>query len=290
MNDGLIKAIEETIADVTGDCHVVDCSHISGGCINDAKKLRTTAGDFFVKVNSAVRYPAMFKAEAKGLELLKSANEIYVPEVIGIGEYGGQQFLVTEFVESAVIAPNFWSDFGTSLARLHKHSNSVFGLDEDNYIGSLPQSNKKFNNWADFFIESRLAPQLKLARDKGLVGDKLTTHFESLYKRLDEIFPKEPPALLHGDLWSGNFMVSGEGRACIIDPAVYYGHREMDIAMTRLFGGFGAELYTAYNQEYPMEKGWEARLDICNLYPLLVHVNLFGGGYVSQVSSIVGQF
>lgn len=290
MNDGLINAIEEAIAQKIGDCKVVGTTPISGGCINDAKRLQTTAGDFFIKANSAVRFPRMFEAEAKGLSLLRSANEIYVPEVITYGEYGGQQFLITEFVEAERSVSNFWEDFGISLARLHRHSNTHFGLDHDNYIGSLNQSNTQADTWADFFVESRLQPQIEMARDKSLIDNKLISHFEGLYQKLPNIFPQEPPALLHGDLWSGNFMVSTEGKACIIDPAVYYGHREMDIAMTRLFGGFGLKLYSTYNEEYPMEKAWETRMDICNLYPLLVHVNLFGSSYVSQVESIIKRF
>ncbi len=290
MNAGLIEIIEKAISEQFGDCKVIGTRPISGGCINDAKRLQTTVGDFFIKVNSAIRFPGMFEAEAKGLKLLRSANELYVPKVITTGEFGGQQFLVTEFVESDIKADSFWEDFGTSLARLHRYSGNSFGLDHDNYIGSLAQSNTKADTWPSFFINNRLNPQLKLARDRGLVGEKLIKHFEGLYLKLPEIFPQEPPALLHGDLWSGNYMVSAEGRACIIDPAVYFGHREMDIAMTRLFGGFGYELYDAYNEEYPMEQGWEARMDICNLYPLLVHVNLFGGSYLSQVESIIRRF
>lgn len=290
MNAGLIKAVEDAINEKTGNCKVVGTSPISGGCINDAKRLQTTAGDFFIKVNSAVRFPNMFSTEAKGLELLRSVDEIYVPEVIAVGEFGGQQFLITEFIDSGERVDDFWEDFGISLARLHRHSNTGFGLDHDNYIGSLTQSNKEADTWIDFFIESRLNPQLEMGKDKGLITSRLITHFEGLYQKLPEIFPQEPPALIHGDLWSGNYMVSAEGKACIIDPAVYFGHREIDIAMTRLFGGFGYDLYVAYNEEYPMEKDWEARMDICNLYPLLVHVNLFGGSYLSQVESIVKHF
>ena len=180
--------------------------------------------------------------------------------------------------------------FGKQLAQLHQNTNTSFGLEESNYIGSLLQQNNLHNNWIDFFINERLKPQIKLARDNGKIDLSTITKFERLYTKLDEIFPEEPPALLHGDLWSGNFMVDEKGGPVIIDPAVYFGHREMDIAMTKLFGGFNQQLYQSYNEHFPLEKGWEQRVDICNLYPLMVHVNLFGGGYLEQVKSILNKF
>ena len=185
---------------------------------------------------------------------------------------------------------NFWENFGRGLAKLHKTTSDYFVLDHNNYIGSLTQSNRKRDNWIDFFVEERLGFQLKLARDSHLIDSGVLSAAEGLFNRLNEIIPKEQSSLLHGDLWSGNFMLGDQGEACLIDPAVYYGHREMDIAMTKLFGGFDHQFYEAYNQEFPMEKGWEQRMDICNLYPLLVHVNLFGGGYVSQLTSILKRF
>jgi len=129
-----------------------------------------------------------------------------------------------------------------------------------------------------------------MAVGSGRLNTSLSKSFARFCNQVESIFPKEEPSLLHGDLWSGNFMVNNEGNACIYDPAVYYGHREMDIGMSKLFGGFDKAFYLAYNQEYPMEKGWERRVEYCNLYPLLVHVNLFGGGYASSVSAILSRF
>lgn len=263
---------------------------IGGGDINEAICLQTDQGDFFIKWNNAKRYPGMFEAEAKGLELLKEADELFIPSVIGSGTAGNDSFLLLEFVTPGARIGRFMEDFGRSLARLHKHTAQEFGLDHDNYIGSLPQSNRNHDNWPDFFAIERLEKQVKMARNAHEIDSGTVAAFERLYKHFSSIFPIEPPALIHGDLWGGNYMTSPEGKACIYDPAVYYGHREMDIGMSRLFGGFGNEFYEAYNSEYPMGKGWNERIDICNLYPLMVHVNLFGGSYAYSVKSILRRF
>ncbi len=263
---------------------------ISGGSINDAYQLTTNQGSFFIKTNYKERYPKMFEKEAKGLGILQSTNAIRIPKVIAINEFENTSFLILEYIESSNPQPNFWQLFGKQLAALHQNTNDNFGLDYSNYIGSLLQQNNKHQIWTDFFINERLQPQLKLARDGNEIDVATISIFENLYKMLDDIFPQEQPALLHGDLWSGNFMVDEKGAPVIMDPAVYYGHREMDIAMTKLFGGFDAQFYDTYNECYSLEKGWEERMDICNLYPLMVHVNLFGSGYLGQVKSILSKF
>jgi len=263
---------------------------VSGGSINKAFKLKTNTGKFFLKYNHALKFPQMFEKEAKGLSLLSSAGEIEIPEVLHYGEAGQDAFLLLGYIESVEQVHDFWEDFGCRLAKMHSHHAQKFGLDHDNYMGSLHQHNTFHNNWTEFFIEERLGRQIKLARENGAIGRSDIRGFESLYKRLDDIFPETLPSLLHGDLWSGNFMVNAQGRACLIDPAVYYGHPEIDIAMSKLFGGFNPKFYEAYNEHNPLEKGWENRLDIYNLYPLMVHVNLFGGGYLGSVQRIIGRF
>jgi fructosamine-3-kinase len=263
---------------------------LGGGDINDAYRFETSAGSFFIKKNSASRFPEMFQKEAKGLQLLGSTNEISVPEVVLTGEDSDVSFLVLKYIQSATKSANFWEEFGKQLSNLHKHSNDFFGLNHDNYIGSLHQSNRKHKKWTDFFREERLKAQVKMARDNGRMDAGTVKIFDRFYSKLDEIFPAEPPALLHGDLWGGNFMVGEKGNPIIIDPAVYFGHREMDLSMSKLFGGFSAPFYKAYNSNFPLEKGWEHRMDYCNLYPLLVHVNLFGGGYLASVKSILQKF
>lgn len=263
---------------------------VGGGSINDAWRLETDAGRFFLKINSADRFPSMFEAEADGLRRLREAGPLKVPEVIAHGEDHDDSFLLLEWVEAGIKGPGFWADFGRGLAQLHRNTQERFGLERDNYIGSLVQRNTQESDWPSFFIHQRLEQQLKMARDRKRVEAGMAFRFERLFHQLDKLFPAEPPALLHGDLWSGNFLCDNMGRPVLIDPAVYYGHREMDLAMTRLFGGFDAELYAAYHTEWPLEQGWEERVDLCNLYPLLVHVNLFGGGYVAQVEGVLRRF
>ncbi len=269
---------------------VLSQSHIGGGSINSALKVETNKGIFFVKHNSKHLYPAMFEKEALGLKLLHESGAIEVPEVITFDDVGDDSFLVLKFIKSGNKPTDFWDLFAKNLAALHKNTNKNFGFNHDNYIGSLKQFNDWENTWSDFFREQRLEVQLKMARDSALLNSSIVSAFERFYKRLDEIFPNEQPSLVHGDLWGGNFMVGEKGEPIIIDPAVYFGHREMDLAMSQLFGGFSSEFYTSYNKYFPLEKGWQKRMDYCNLYPLLVHVNLFGGGYAASVSSIISRF
>ncbi len=262
----------------------------SGGCINSSYYVATSRGTFFLKYNYSSRFPEMFEKEALGLEILGDAGKLRVPLVYGNAEAKDQAVLVLENIEEGSPLANFWEDFGKGLARLHKTFGKNFGLDHDNYIGSLFQANKPAANWIDFFVEQRLEAQIKLASDTGKAGPELGRLFRGLYPYLSEFFPEEPPALLHGDLWSGNYMTAEDGQAVIIDPAVYYGHRYMDLGMSKLFGGYAPGFYQAYKEEYPMEKGWEKSMEIANLYPLMVHVNLFGGGYLGSVKIILGKF
>lgn len=291
INEDILNFIENDLYQKYGHkIEITGQQSVSGGSINASYKLNTQSGNFFAKLNDAGAYPGMFEKEKKGLELLKGAGELFIPKVISTGEVGTQSYILMEHVDSDVSHPSFWSEFGKSLARLHKHSNEEFGLDHDNYIGSLPQYNDSRETWTAFFAEMRLGVQCKMARDSGKIDGTVVSNFEKLYPSLENLFPEEKPALIHGDLWSGNFMVGPDGGPCIIDPAVYYGHREMDLGMSALFGGFDRQFYLSYHEEYSLEKGWEERLDLANLYPLMVHVNLFGGGYLGQVKNILKKF
>jgi fructosamine-3-kinase len=269
----------------------VDASAVlSGGSINHVFRIKTSRGDLCLKYNHAGSYPRMFESEAFGLSLLAQAGEIRVPEPVCFATLDHHAFLLTEYIEAARPRSDMMHHFGRSLASLHRHHGNGFGLNSDNYMGALPQRNTFHGNWKDFFIHERLMPQIGLAADLGLAGKATLRQFESLYPRLDDFFPAEPPSLLHGDLWNGNYIVSEQGTAALIDPAVYYGHREVDIAMTTLFGGFSAEFYEGYNEAFPLEKGWRDRLGIYNLYPLLIHLNLFGTSYLQEIESILKRY
>ena len=254
---------------------------VSGGCINNALKLKTTFGEYFLKWNLDSNQK-MFEAEHKSLQILKKTHAFYIPELICFDD----DFLITEFVISTNKSKNFWKNFGRNLAKLHKKSNTKFGLSFDNYIGSLPQQNTFENNWITFFIQHRLKTQLKI----GGLSSKVFADFEELFVKLPDLFPNEKPSLLHGDLWNGNFLIKTNDTPVLIDPAIYYGNREMDIAMSKLFGGFSSDFYDSYNEVFPLETEWEERVKLCNLYPLLVHVNLFGGGYLNQVKNILSYY
>ena len=266
---------------------IEDARPVGGGSINDAYRLETNEGPFFVKVNRADRFPSLFAAEADGLARLRAAGSIRVPEVIATGEDHDDTYLLMEFIRPGSAEKARWDLLGRSLAALHRHTRPLFGLERDNYIGSLEQVNTPRSDWASFFIHCRLEPLVKRARDRKRLDGGAVFRFERLYGRMDDLFPREAPALLHGDLWHGNFLFDAEGVPVLVDPAVYYGHREMDLAMLHLFGGTDPRLFDAYMDAWPLEQDWEERVDLCNLYPLLVHVNLFGGGYVAQVEAVL---
>jgi len=291
VNASLTSQIEQALSDhFSKPVKITAASSVSGGSINDAYKISAAGSDYFVKLNSVGKFPGMFEAECKGLELLANNSEIRIPAVIMNGLAAEQAFLVLEYLVPGVNSDCSFETFGRLLAAMHRHRNEHFGLGHDNYIGSLKQTNSFHASWPEFFIQERLLKQLQPAYDQRKISRSLLGSFERLFVKMDNLFPPEKPALLHGDLWSGNFMTGADGNPCMYDPAVYYGHREMDIAMTRLFGGFPAAFYRSYNEAFPMEKGWEQRMELCNLYPLLVHVNLFGGGYAKEVEMIVKRF
>jgi len=257
---------------------------VSGGDINQSARLHTEAGVFFLKWNESAPND-MFKTEARGLNLLASAESgLVIPETILVGD----NFLLMENIEEENSGNSYL--FGSKLAIIHKKSNELFGLDHSNFIGRLPQSNSFYANWLDFFVRERIEPQVKMAINSGKMSSSLLAIFDRIMNFTYVQFPEEPPALLHGDLWNGNYMWTKEGNAAIYDPAVSFGHREMDIAMTRLFGGFDRLFYDGYNDIYPLEDGVEERIKLCNLYPVLIHANLFGGGYIDQATRLLKQF
>lgn len=274
----------------SGEIVLKDFSFSGGGCINHGGRLTTSLGNFFLKWNDTARLPAMFERESRGLQLLRSAQVVDIPEVIGFGEEGNSQFLALSFIHENAPLKHYWEKMGQQLAMLHRVTNQLYGLDHNNYIGSLKQSNEQDTSWVKFFIEQRLQVQVKLASDSGLIELEWLKKFELFYTRLPLLLPEEKPSLLHGDLWSGNVMVNEKGNPCLIDPAVYFGHREADLAMTQLFEMFNREFYSSYEEGYPLLPGHSERVDIYNLYPLLVHLNLFGPTYLDRIKTIVRKF
>lgn len=268
---------------------VNDARFVAGGSINTTARVLTPEGTFFVKFNHAEKED-MFEKEARGLALLRNTNAIHIPEVYGYGKNGGRAYLIQEFVENGGQHPNFWRTFGQSLAKLHSHTQPFFGLNFDNYLGSLEQNNTFYENGIDFFVEKRLRPQAGLALYNNLIGAELYNRLERFYPLLKNLLPTEAPALIHGDLWSGNFLINEHGRVSLVDPAPYYGYREAELAFTHLFGGFDDEFYENYQESFPFEPHFEARIPIYNLYPLLVHVNLFGRSYLPPIERLIKRY
>ena len=263
---------------------------VSGGCINNTVCLITEKGKLFIKWHESAP-ENMFEVEAMGLDLLKKAGHIKIPTVLGKGNANGKDYLIMEFIDSARPDKMYWENFGANLAHMHKkNTQNQYGLDHNNYIGRLPQSNEPKDDWIDFFIEKRLEVQVQLARYNGLVDAGFVKKFQKIYDKLPELLPVDPPSLIHGDMWSGNVMTGADGQACLIDPAVYYGHREIELSFTQMFGGFDISFYNSYNEVYPLQPGFDQRVDIYNMYPYLVHVNLFGTSYLSGVTRVLNRY
>ena len=262
---------------------ILGAKQLSGGDINEAFEVSLEDGaGVFVKTHPNPPH-GMFGAEARGLRWLQNAAAIRVPRVVAVSDER-PAYLALELLVPAKRQPEFDEELGRSLAALHAFGAPSFGLDHDNFIGRLTQVNTAVDDWPSFYWTSRLEPQLRLAADRGLIDGGTRSSFERLRVRLPECLgPDEPPSRLHGDLWGGNLHVDETGRPCLIDPAVYGGHREVDLAMMRLFGGFGERVFAAYEEAWPLAPGAGARLSLYQLYPLLVHVNLFGGSYVGSL-------
>jgi protein-ribulosamine 3-kinase len=243
----------------------------------------------FLKINRADKLD-MFDAEVDGLEALRAARSVTVPGVLAWGVADGAAYLVLEWLDMAASSAASERALGAALARQHRVTSQHFGWRRDNYIGSTPQTNRESSDWVTFFCDVRLGFQLKLAIANGLPS-AVQSSMDDLMSGVETFFGAEPivPSLLHGDLWSGNRSATVDGGACIFDPAVYFGDREADLAMTRLFGGFGPDFYLAYEAEWPLAAGWQKRVGLYNLYHLLNHFNIFGGGYLGQIEATVDR-
>lgn len=264
---------------------VSDCKAIGGGSINSSYKLSGSGHSYFVKTNQS-RFAGMFAAEAAGLQEIISSNSILAPQPIAQGESQGLTYIIMEYLPLGGSSKHSSELLGQQLAAMHQQTQTQFGWHIDNTIGSTPQINTYCDNWCDFFCRHRLGYQLELAASNGYP----LRQADSLLSHLDQLLDHQPSAsLLHGDLWSGNYGICEDGSPVIFDPAVYYGDRETDIAMTELFGGFPSRFYEAYWHHTPQEAGYSTRKTLYNLYHIVNHVNLFGGGYYSQAEQMTSM-
>ena len=288
MNEEISRLLEPVFG---REVKVQSSSTTSGGCINQTSVLQLTHGErVFLKYNS--HPPAnFFNVEARGLKLLaQTAKGPRIPKPLALQDCAKPTFLILEYIEESSPGQDFSVRFARSLAELHQTSHDSFGLDHDNYIGSTVQKNAQETNGIDFFRDQRLRPQQELARKT--LPPSTDKNLSKLYDRLENYLDisGEKPALLHGDLWSGNYFPDKDQVPCIFDPAVYFGLREADLAMTELFGRLPQKFYDAYHEAFPLNPGYEERKDLYNLYHLLNHLNLFGGSYLASVEQVVRRY
>lgn len=263
---------------------------VSGGCINSTVVIENGNSSYFVKLNSAT-CASMFEAEADGLRELSAADALRVPLPVCCGNDDEYAWLVLEDLgpmQSATSAD--WRLAGGSLAMMHRYRQKRYGWHRNNTIGSTPQENHHTDIWVEFLSNHRIGYQFDLAARNGY-GGRLQTRGRELLEKLPEMFTEYVPdaSLLHGDLWSGNIGFTASGQAVVFDPAVYYGDRETDVAMTELFGGFADDFYRGYEEVWPLDHGYRVRKHLYNLYHLLNHLNLFGRGYLSQCESLIDR-
>ena len=281
------RQIATAISGATGQTFTPeDSKSISGGCINTTVHLSGSGRDYFVKLNS-VSLLDMFEAEAAGLEEMAATATIRVPHPVCTGTVDSQAYLVMEHIEMG--GRGNPDRAGRQLAAMHRKTQQQFGWTRDNTIGSTLQCNRLTDDWIDFWRDQRLGFQLKLAANNGH-GGRLQHRGEKLLELFPALIDHDPqPALIHGDLWGGNFSYAAEGDPVIYDPAVYYADREADLAMTELFGSLGSRFYSNYNDEWPLDPGYAIRKTLYNLYHILNHLNLFGGGYGGQALGMIDR-
>lgn len=283
----LPEAVARAISQATGQAFQLEDRHnVAGGCINNTEVLNGGGRRYFVKFNDATRL-AMFEAEAEGLAEIALSNCVRVPQPICTGRHDKQSYLVLEYLDIGASTSASDELLGRQLAALHRCIHPQFGWKRDNTIGSTTQINAEETDWISFYREHRLRFQLELALKNGYAS--LQREAEKLLDKLPAFFAdyRPQPSLLHGDLWGGNHAALRDGTPVVFDPAPYYGDREADLAMTELFGGFGARFHAAYREAWPVDAGYRVRKDLYNLYHVLNHLNLFGGGYQGQAQNLI---
>ena len=264
---------------------------LSGGDIAHTQKVSTRNKAYFIKSASFKHAQQLFKKEAIGLQEMAKTKTIGIPKIMGTFSREQTSCLILEYIASKSPSPSDYECFGRQLAQLHcTTTKTSFGFETDNFIGKLPQTNTQSNDWVTFYVEQRLLPQLKMAFDSGQLAKKQLPSTDKMTTVCEAVIGKVAPSLLHGDLWSGNYLISTNGKPYLIDPAVYYGHNEVDLAMTRLFGGFSDTFYEAYHEIISPHYNQAALVDIYQLYYLLVHLNLFGSSYRASVNQLFKKY
>lgn len=286
INSDLQDRIEQFL-----DENLVSVSSVGGGCIADSRIIKTVPGNtYFLKTRTGTQ--SMFIKEANGLKELSKPNSIRIPKVV----LAEEDFLLLENIHSGSKSGKFFEDFGHSFAKLHQYKGESFGFFEDNFIGATPQVNRadgdEIHNWPEFYYQKRIVQQLRYSEKNGYATPELISLVSQLENKIKSILggSEESPTLLHGDLWAGNFMCDESGKAVLIDPAVYYGHREADLAMTKMFGGFTHDFYIAYQETFPLSAGWEYRENLYLLYHYMNHLNLFGNSYYGPAIRILKHY
>jgi len=292
MHPSFHELIKERLSSLLGGpAGTWDFAPVSGGSISEAFIAGNGKEKVFCKVNESRTFPGLFAREMKGLELIRDQKIIRVPKVFACVEHDPWQALVLEWIPTGQPGEKFWDRFGSQLARLHGIKAPVFGWDENNYMGSVTQDNAQMEDWPSFFREKRLKPLVEKCRENNLLPAEDIVLFERLYEKLPHYFQDRlVPSLQHGDLWSGNFMCSEHDEPVLIDPAVYFGHPSVDLGMTMLFGGFSPRFYEAYRYHSSYTAYNRDQCTIANLYPLLIHLYLFGRSYLAQILSCLKQF
>lgn len=285
MNQKLIRHIADKL-----NISIKNYRSVTGGDISRAFLLETSHEKFFIKINQTPQAYQMFQIEKQALETIQKTKTIATPNVILCGKVDTDAFLLLEFIETKRPNSKELALLGKQIAELHLTTSDYFGWDAHNFIGSLPQSNKKHTNWTSFYLKERIFPQLEMAHQQGLISKQEIPNYHHAETRCESFFDQVQPALLHGDLWSGNFLIRADGTPFLIDPALYFGHSMMDIAMSKLFGGFGDSFYSAYHQIIRPEPQASQLVDLYQLYYLLVHLNLFGRSYYASCQTILQAY
>jgi len=283
---------EKAIWKMTGDEHSVrEVFLLSGGFHHQSAKVATDRATFFLKWSELPESEQAFNSEATGLRFLADRQILKVPAVLGCHSERGHHFLLMEYLRSKPMTETFWANLGSGLANLHRSQGDAFGFSADTYYLGQRQANASMQDWAGFYLEKRLRPQFGWAYYNGRIDQKYMHQLDRLSSFFSDYIPTEPPALLHGNFWSGNVMALGKERhPALFNPAVYFGHREMDLAHALLLGSPEAPFWESYRSEYPLQPHFEERLPLLQLYPLIAHVNAHGPSYLSAIDATFQKF